>query len=178
MKKNSNTVIVAATALVFGLVLTAAPVVMAIKVDGVTGATIPVKRGSLSLTGETLMSLLKYGGAGYLLSTVSEDGVPHIAPVTPQIDKDGNILITSTYTKTRENIDNNGVAMLAVYAINCGGKDMGMHLGGRLQLSRVGEPVSKDKIKSYGLRTLVLSIEKELPLVEEEFKRPTAPYRR
>lgn len=148
------------------------------QVDGITGATIPVKKGTVSLNGETLISLLEFGGAAYLLSTVNEDGTPHMAPIEPTIDADGNIRIVSTFTKTRKNIDTRGKAMLTVYAISCGGDDAGMHLGARLLLSRVGEKVSKNKIKSYGLRSIVLHIEEELPLVEKEFKRPKAPYRR
>ena len=148
------------------------------KVDGVTGATIPVKKGTVSLKGQTLISLLEYGGAAYLLSTVNEDGSPHVAPIDPAVDADGNIRIVSAYTKTRENIDTRGEGMLTVYAISCGGNDVGMHLGARLKLSRVGGQVEKSRIKSYGLRTIVLQIDEELPLVEKEFKRPKAPYRR
>lgn len=178
MKKITQNLVKVSTALALGLMLNTPLPSSAMEVDGISGATIPMKKGSLSLKGDSLVSLIEYGGAGYLLSTVSEDGIPFAAPIDPKIDKDGNIRITSTYNKTRENLDISGKAMLTVYAINCGGDNMGMHLGGRLRLTRVGEQVSKSRIKSFGLRTIILHIEEELPLEEKEYKKTTAPYRR
>ncbi len=149
-----------------------------ITVDGITGASIPMKTGLVSLEGETLMSLLEYGGAAYLLSTVSEDGSPQVTPINPKVDADGNIRFVSGKTKTRYNLDVGGKGMLTVYAISCGEENAGMHLGARIALSRVGEQVSPDKIKTFGLRTMVLHIDEVLPLEEKVSKKPKAPYRR
>lgn len=147
-------------------------------IDAITGASMPVKVGSLSLSGKNLYDLIGYGGAAYLLSTVNQDGSPYTAPIEPLLGDDGYIRIVSGYTTTRENLDITGQAILTTYAISCGGEDVGMHMGARLVLSRVGEKVDKDKLKSYGLRTTVLRVDKVLPLEEKSAKRSGATYRR
>lgn len=147
-------------------------------VDAVSGASIPKKKGSVSLQGDDLTSFLRFGGAAYLLSTVNEDGSPHVAPINPKLDLDGNIRFVSGNTRSRRNIDNNGQAMLTAYGISCGEEDEGTHFGARLVLTSVGEKVSKSKIKSLGLRTMVLEIEEVLPLEEKVAKRPKTTYRR
>lgn len=147
-------------------------------IDAITGASMPVKAGSLSLSGKSLNDLIEYGGAAYLLSTVNLDGSPYTAPIEPILGDDGTIRIVSGYTTTRKNIDINGQAILTTYAISCGGDDVGMHMGARLVLSRVGDKVSDDMVKSYGLRTMVLKVDDVLPLEEKAAKRPRATYRR
>lgn len=147
-------------------------------VDAITAASMPAKAGTVSLSGKSLNELIGYGGAAYLIATVNQDGSPHIAPIEPILGNDGTIRFTSGYTTTRENIDINGKATLTAYAISCGGDDVGVHMGARLVLSRVGTGVSKDKVTSYGLRTTILNVDQVLPLEEKAAKRPRATYRR
>lgn len=146
-------------------------------VDAITAASMPAKAGTESLTGKSLYDLIGFGGAVYLIATVNRDGSPHMAPIEPILGDDGTLRFISGYTTTRENIDLNGQATLTAYAISCGGDDVGVHMGARLILSRVGG-VSKDKVESYGLRTTILNVDQVLPLDEKAAKRPRATYRR
>ncbi|PIE64416.1 MAG: hypothetical protein CSA26_08650 [Desulfobacterales bacterium] len=146
--------------------------------DAVSGASIPRKTGTVSLSGENLISFLGFGGAAYLLSTVNADGTPYVAPINPKLDTDGNLRFVSGLTQSRRNIDRTGKAVLTAYGISCGADDAGTHLGARLMLTAIGEKVSPEKVKSFGLRTVTLRIDQVLPLEEKAAKRPRATYRR
>ena len=129
-------------------------------VEGVSSASVMDFYGDFGISGDELMDAINSYTGSYVVSTVNEDGTPHIGFYVYSMVKDGEdyyLQLGLAENQTRVNLERTGVAM-ALYAANPDPEADNQYAvtGARMNLELVTDEELIGKLNTTGYDTTMI----------------------